>query len=319
MLVASHAGWATDKASPFQSPDNHVKEELHTKVFIIRYADAKKIVEFIHEGSKNLLSKNGSAVADSRSNKIWVCDTSSHMAFIQHLIKKFDVSVPQVLIKAKIVSIDDGYVHSLGVIFKTRTGGSSDGNLSRDLPSMSSGDGVINIPVVKFDSDNILDLQINALEDKGHASIIASPELLTSNRKTADIETGEEVPYQEKTGEGNTSVTFKKAVLRLRVTPVILPGRRVLLKLSINHDKPSALLVNGVPAIQTQQLTTEVLLSDKQTVVLGGIFEKESSEQKEGVPGLRSIPLLGALFRSSRTVLKKKQLLIFVTPQVLVG
>lgn len=296
-------------------------QQIHTAqtslMLPIHYAKASDLAKFLtqHHG---IVSSQGHIEADVRTNQLWIMDDAAHVKAIRAIVHKLDVPVAQVLIKARIVSIDDNFVRSLGVIFGTSLNqNEDDGDFSMDMPTVSEGTGVIDLPIARLGNGRLLDMELSALEQEGHAEVISSPELMASNRQTAVIESGDEVPYQEKTGQGNTSVTFKKATLRLKVTPIIMPGKRILLHLTVNQDKISSLLVNGVPGIHTQQLTTQVLVNNKDTVVLGGIYERVTSHQEEGVPGLRKIPIIGALFRQRRRVNERKQLLIFVTPQVM--
>lgn len=293
------------------------KAPLTSLVLTINYAKASDLAKFLTK-NHDIVSPHGHIEADIRTNQLWITDDTTHIKSIQHIVHKLDVPVAEVLIKARIVSVDDNFVHTLGVIFGTELNQSMGGDaFTMDMPTRSGGGGVINFPIVKLGNGRLLDLELSALEQQGHAEVISSPELMVSNRQTAIIESGEEVPYQEKTGQGNTSVAFKKATLRLKVTPCIMPGKRILLHLTVNQDKISTLLINGVPAIRTQQLTTQVLVNNKDTIVLGGIYEQITSHQEEGVPGLRKIPIIGALFRQRHRVNERKQLLIFVTPRVM--
>lgn len=235
----------------------------------------------------------------------------------------FSLSPPRddnksVLIKARIVNVDQHYLKSLGVIFATSsTQIKTKNGLNMDIPEVKSGVGVASIPIAKFSNGNTLDLQLSALQNEGHANIIASPELIANNNQAAEIASGEEVPYQEKTGQGNTSVAFKKAVLQLKVTPQILNTHHVLLKIQLNQDNVGSLRINGVPAIRTQQIKTIVSVMNRHTIVLGGIYESVNDEQTVSVPGLSKLPLLGALFRSKEQRLERKSLLIFITPEIM--
>lgn len=283
----------------------------------IHYAKANELAKFLTR-QHGIVSKLGHTEADLRTNQLWVKDDSQHVTMIRQLVHKLDIPVAQVLIKARIVSVDEDCIRSLGVIFGTSLNQKTHSrDFNMDMPSLSGGTGVLSLPVAKLGNGRLLDLELTALEQEGHAEVISSPELMASNRQTAVIESGEEVPYQEKTGQGNTSIAFKKATLRLKVMPIVMPGNRILLHLTVNQDKISSLLVNGVPAIRTQQLTTQVLMSNKSTVVLGGIYEHVTSHQETGIPGLRKIPVFGALFRQRRQVSERRQLLIFVTPKVM--
>ncbi len=302
----------------FSRKQNNTENPIQSIFINIHYANAKDIVKFIANKNLGLLSAQGHISADARTNSIWLSDFSRNTTKIKRLIKKLDAPVKQILIKARIVNVDNAFVKDLGVIFKTHTDDTkSTDKLAMDLPIQTQDIGEFTIPIAKLGDLGLLDLQLNALEKEGHAKLISSPELMTLNRKAAVIESGQEVPYQQQTGEGNTTVAFKKAVLRLKVIPQIMPNHRVLLNLAVNQDKVGTLTVNGVPAIRTQRLNTQVLVKNGQTIVLGGIFETVNSQQEEGVPLLRKIPLLGVLFRRRTRVSERKELLIFVTPMII--
>lgn len=222
----------------------------------------------------------------------------------------------QVRIKARIVNIDQRYLRDIGIAFGTSSPNPAKDGLSSDLPQIHTGLGRAVIPLTTLRDGSLIDLQLTALEDQGHAKLIAKPELITLNKQAATLESGEEIPYQERAFGGNTSVAFKKAVLRLQVTPQIVNKKRVLLKIKVNQDKVGALQVNGVPAIRTQQLTTSAIVHSGTTIVLGGIFEQLKGDQRVGVPGLSRVPLIGWLFRQQHHVTDRKVLVIFVTPIV---
>ena len=164
-----------------------------------------------------------------------------------------------------------------------------------------------------------LDLELSALQAEGAGEIIAKPSLVTANQQAATIQTGEDIPYQEKTSSGATNVAFKKAVLSLAVTPQITPDQHILLDLHISQDKPSSKLINGVPAIDTREITTQVLVNNNQTLVLGGIYEEAEDHQVERVPFISDIPLIGQLFQHQHEQKEKRELLIFVRPSVVNG
>ena len=188
----------------------------------------------------------------------------------------------------------------------------------------------VNLPVANpagrialgiLDSDYIVDLELSAAQAEGRGEIVSSPRLITANQKEASIEQGVEIPYQESSSSGATTTQFKKAVLSLKVTPLITPDNRVILDLVINKDSVGQEVASAtggrVPSIDTRKIITSVLVNDGQTVVLGGILETEKRENTNKVPWLGDIPGLSILFKSSRHVNNKKELLIFVTPKIL--
>jgi len=224
----------------------------------------------------------------------------------------------QVLIKAHIVNIDHNYSRELGLSFSTTADTlATAGGFHLNLPNPESDSGDLTIPIAALGQGILLDATLSALEKAGHAQLISDPQLVTLDKQTALIEAGQEVPYQQSTEGGGTSVAFKKAVLRLQVTPEIKPQKTILLHLTINQDQVSSLTVNGVPAISTQQLKTQVLMKNHDTLVLGGILQENKSDQHQGIPFLSKIPVIGALFRYQKQTDDHNQLLIFVTPIIM--
>jgi type IV pilus assembly protein PilQ len=229
-------------------------------------------------------------------------------------------SSQQILIKAHVVNIDHDYTRELGLSFSTSAGTlNSAGGFNMNLPNPETNSGDLVIPIAALGQGILLEATLSALEKTGHAQLISDPQIVTLDRQPAIIEAGQEVPYQQTTEGGGTSVAFKKAVLRLQVTPEIKGQHNILLHLLINQDQVSTLTVNGVPAINTQQLKTQALVKNHNTLVLGGIFEEDKSDQHQGIPFLSKIPFLGALFRYQKQSDNRKQLLIFVTPIILIS
>jgi type IV pilus assembly protein PilQ len=170
-------------------------------------------------------------------------------------------------------------------------------------------------------SDYIVDLELSAAQAEGRGEVKSSPHVITGNGKEAVIEAGTEIPYQQAASSGATTVEFKKAVLSLKVTPQITPDNRIILDLNVKKDSVGQLVVSsggvGVPAIDTREISTQVLVNDGQTVVLGGILETEERHDEQKVPYLGDIPVLGRLFKTTRNRNNKDELLIFVTPKIL--
>lgn len=284
----------------------------HEAFIPIHYADAANLSQSLNSSQLGLLSSAGKIYADTRSNQLYVKEDLAHFNKIRDYIHGVDIPMSQILIQAKIVSIDHHYARDLGLIFKTQKI-----EKSSALHFQEEAINALQIPIIKFSNSNLLNLQIQALEEAGHATILSKPEIMTLDRQEGSIESGEEIPYQESTSSGATNITFKKAVLKLKVKPVLLPARKLLLTIKINEDKVSALRVNGIPAIATQQLTTSAMMQNGQTLVLGGIFESEESESKRDIPGLSKIPLVGNLMSEKRRNVERKELLIFIQPQIL--
>jgi type IV pilus assembly protein PilQ len=310
---------------------------LHFKVFRLRYAKAPDISPIFKHRAHSLLSKRGAISVDTRTNSLLISDTETQLAQIARLIRKLDIPVKQILISARIVNIDHDYEKSLGVRFglsaKNHVSGTLSGanslaghinphditpkeRLNVDLPVISPDAASLGLALFSISKNVLLDLELSALETEGHAEIISSPKLLTSNQQSANIEAGQEIPYQERAYGGNTTIAFKKAVLSLKVTPQIIPDGKILLHLQVNQDKRSGKEILGVPAIDTRQIKTSVLVNNNETVVLGGIYEKTTSHQVDRVPFFGSLPIVGALFRHKTTRISRRELLIFVTPHI---
>jgi type IV pilus assembly protein PilQ len=170
-------------------------------------------------------------------------------------------------------------------------------------------------------SDYIVDLELSAAQAEGRGEIKSSPHVITANQKEASIEQGVEIPYQQAASSGATTVEFKKAVLSLKVTPQITPDNRIILDLNVKKDSVGQVVVTSggvnVPSIDTREISTQVLVNDGQTVVLGGILETEERKDEQKVPYLGDVPVLGRLFKTTRTRNNKDELLIFVTPKIL--
>jgi type IV pilus assembly protein PilQ len=169
-------------------------------------------------------------------------------------------------------------------------------------------------------ADFLIDLELSALQEEGRGEIISTPRVITANGKKAFVEQGREIPYLEASSSGATSISFKKAVLSLTVTPQITPDNRILMDLDVTNDAQGqnvALGLGTAPAIDTRRLSTQVLVKTGDTVVLGGVFEQTTSDDRSKVPLLGDIPLIGRLFSNDRRNNSKRELLIFVTPKTL--
>ena len=290
---------------------------LQSSVIALHYAKASDITNSIK--SNNLISTRGSISTDTRTNTVWIQDIPLKLNAIRSFIKTIDVPVKQVLIEARIVSVDEHYERELGVKFqsiptqKTAT----QGHFSVDLPVGNPNGASIGIALAKLGDGNLLDLELSALETEGVGEIISSPRLVTANQQPATILSGQEIPYQQATSSGATSISFQKAVLNLAVTPQITPDKTLVLTLQLSQDRPTSTLIRGVPIIETRQLQTLVTVKNGQTVVLGGIYEQNEEKNVDNVPFFGKIPLIGVLFRHSMTKNDRRELLIFITPSII--
>ena len=285
-------------------------DPITTRVWQIHYAKAEELARILQDSTNSLLSKRGHVRVDMRTNSLCVQDTEKYLHDIYRLVHQLDIPVKQVLIEARLASIDIDFERQLGIRFESRSGSNDDKEHEGALLSGYS------LAIAKLADGSLLDVKLSALENEGHGELISSPSLFTANQQTAYIESGEEIPYQETSRNGATSITFKKAVLSLKVTPQIMPDHTVLLQLQVNQDKPSSHTVLGVPAINTRQISTNVLVKNGRTIVLGGIYEENNEEGSQRIPFLSKIPLLGLIFQQKNRKEGKRELLIFVTPRI---
>lgn len=288
---------------------------LTTTVWTIKYGKAEDIAHLLQDGKESFLSKRGRVRVDARTNTLCVQDISENTENIRRLIRRIDIPTQQIVIEARLVSVDSDFERELGFSFSALPAAEENGLASsKMLPGQI---GRYSIAVATLADGSVLDVKLAALENAGHAELISSPSLFTSNRQPASIEAGEEIPYQEVSESGGTAAVFKKAVLGLKVTPQVLPGNNVLLQLQINQDRPNNKMVLGVPTIRTRQIVTNVLVKSGHTVVLGGIYETNQEEGERRIPFISQMPLIGLLFKQKNTLENKRELLIFVTPKVM--
>lgn len=289
---------------------------LFTHMWQIRYARVEDIARILQDDQASLLSKRGRVRIDARTNILYIQDIVSHIEAARHLINRLDVPVQQIAIEARLASVDSDFERELGVHFAIKPQLADNGAVF-GVRSALEEQGKYSLAVAKLADGSLLDVKLSALEKAGHAELISSPSLFTTNQQPASIEAGEEVPYQEVSESGGTAVVFKKAVLGLKVIPQILPGNNVLLQLQINQDRPSHRMVQGVPTISTRQMKTSVLVKNGQTMVLGGIYETNEERGQLRLPFISQVPLIGLLFKQQSKRENKRELLIFVTPKII--
>ena len=317
--------------------------ELHSEFIQISFAKAGDITKLLSQKDSSLLSSRGTVSFDERTNTLLIKDTATVIASVKRIIEVLDVPVRQVIIEARMVSVVDNISDELGIRWglsgSTDIGsgfglssGSIEGNdslaggsvpaigdrLNVNLP-VASPAGSIAFQIAGLANGQILDLELSALEAEQKAEVIASPRITTTDKKSAYIEQGTEIPYVESSSSGATTIAFKKAVLGLWVTPHITPDNKIILDLKINQDTrgEDVKTVGGeAVSIDTQVISTQVLVENGETIVLGGIFKHEIKKIVTKVPILGDIPWLGVLFRSTKNISQKRELLIFVTPKV---
>ncbi|CAG9179020.1 Type IV pilus biogenesis and competence protein PilQ [Cupriavidus laharis] len=285
--------------------------------------------------ASRMLSKRGSLTADARTNQLFVSDIASKLEEVQNFLVKIDIPVRQVIIEARIVEATDTFSRNLGVKLgfagqynnakvgntygNVLPGATSDNGPFLSLPAAAiNGTNPANVAVSIFNSaaTRFLALELSALEADGKGKIISSPRVVTANNIKALIEQGTELPYQAATSSGATSVQFRKANLKLEVTPQITPEGNVLLDVDVNKDSVGIQTTSGF-AIDTKHVQTQVLVDNGGTVVIGGIYTQTESTDVDKVPLLGDIPVLGYLFKNNAKVRNRTELLVFLTPRVL--
>lgn len=312
---------------------------LSSELFQLRYAKVEDIAPFITENKGSLLSSRGLTSIDKRTNMMYVQDTSQHLERLRDFFKQIDIPAKQVLIQARIVRVTKDFAREIGIrwglgntsalandgkgslgVYQQGTRHSLQSRLNVDLPTLheQSSPGFAGMVLARIAGDVLLDLELSALESEDKAKIISNPRLVTLNQRTAMIESGIEIPYQESTASGATAVSFKKAVLSLQVTPNITADKKIILDIIVNQDSPDfSREVLGTPPINTQVIKSNVLLNDGETIVLGGILQQIETDSYKRVPILGSMPGVGLLFRKKTTSVTHDELLIFITPTIL--
>jgi len=349
-------------------------EPTRTQSFQLNYRRAEDVSNLLNGGGSSsgissasaatggsttsrTLSLRGTAVAEPKTNQLFVSDIPSKLEEIQSLILKIDIPVRQVLIEARIVEADDSFGRSLGV----KLGGTDLRGVRGGIPGYGVGGSNYIVPGGNYNAigyqtgqisaqpsfdqtsfvnlpanvstlggasaatfalslfgataNRFLNLELSALEAEGKGNVVSSPRVITADQTKARIEQGEEIPYQQATSSGATSIQFKKASLRLEVTPQITPEGNVILDVEVNKDSRGALTAAG-PAINTKQVKTQVLVENGGTVVIGGIYTQDERTQVNKVPLLGDIPYLGLLFQNRVRSTSKTELLVFITPKI---
>ncbi|MGL5385078.1 MAG: DNA uptake porin HofQ [Enterobacterales bacterium] len=300
------------------------QEPLHNLTITLQNAEASEIAQSLESQRGKLLTERGSVVVDKRTNALLLRDTRQALAQLKTWVTEMDTPLEQVQLAAHIVTISSENLRELGV----RWGLAAEerpaktlriDNFNVGLPVENSAiTGGFHLARI---SGRILDLELSALEQENQVEIIASPRLLTAHLQTASIKQGTEIPYEVSSGSsGATSIEFKDAVLGMEVTPKILPNGRITLTLQISQNMPGRSIKQGegeALAIDKQEIKTQVTVKDGETIVLGGIFQRQSTQAAEKVPGVGDVPLLGTLFKRSSKQHKRRELVIFITPTLI--
>ncbi|MCP5128524.1 MAG: type IV pilus secretin PilQ [Pseudomonadales bacterium] len=324
---------------------------LQSEFVRIRYANAANVVNLFSAGSEeggSLISSRGSVVVEPRTNSLIITETAPKLAEIRALIELIDIPIRQVMIEARIVIAQSDATKNLGIEW----GGAYLNTNNDNITSVSGNtENVVGIneavingtqPQVDYPGALLVDLgvtrssgfavgftsgdlfltaELSALEAAGEGEVVSQPKVITGDKQQASIKSGTEIPYQESSASGETTTTFKDAVLALDVTPNITPDDRIMLELQVNQDSVGELVPSGqggfIPSIDTTQLNTQVLVGNGETVVLGGVFKTEDIESVNKVPFFGDLPYIGAFFRNQSTSHKKTETLIFITPRIL--
>jgi len=305
----------------------------------VNYAKASDVVSLI-QADEELISSRGFVSSDARTNTISVRETADKLEEIRRLVTTWDVPVRQVSVEARIVRAQSNVSQDLGVRWGAQGRATADGGTDSivvggsqgglaginttgalGLPSDLNVDLGVNNPSSSIafgyiGTDVLLDLELNAFESDGQIEIVSQPRVVTADRQSASIKSGQEVPYQEASSSGATSTSFKEATLSLEVTPQITPDDKIIMDLIVTQDSIGEDTPNG-PAINTNEVTTQILVGNGETVVLGGIFESTNSKTITKTPFLGDIPYLGRLFKRTEMTDLRSELLVFITPKII--
>lgn len=338
MRIAPHAVLAREYEEKARAAEAGIKAEpLVTRVYAVNFADPKDAEKFIKDAKA--LSPRGSISIDTRTSSLIIKDVESAFPEIEKLLKSVDVPTPQVLIDARIVEVNSNFVRELGIQWGInwlspnqlmRIGGPTGmpggsgftgTNYMVNLPAAvtAGSGGAIGLGYINAQRTLSLDLQLSALEGTGKGKVVSNPRIITLDNKEAVIRQGKQIPVQTVSAEG-TQTTILNAVLELKVKPHITPDGSIQMKLDTKKDEPDFTRLvggaGGIPTIDTKQASTEVVIKDGETLVIGGIFKKTEQVSEGGVPLLSKIPILGWLFKKRRESEDTNELLIFITPRV---
>src|SRR5471032_1435931 len=312
---------------------------LRRELLQVNYAKAADLAKLFQSvtGLEGTTDERGSVAVDDRTNNIIAYQTGERLEELRRIVAQLDIPVRQVMIEARIVEANVDYDKSLGV----RWGGSiqnkgnwntsgvtngstttigTPGSTSTNSPFVDMGTAGNTSGIgIAFITDNVLlDLELTAMEKTGNGEIVSQPKVVTSDKETAKILEGTEIPYQEASSSGATSVAFKEASLSLEVTPQITPDNRIIMEVKVTKDEPDYLnKVQDVPPIKKNEVNAKVLVNDGETIVIGGVFSNTQSKIVDKVPFLGDVPYLGRLFRRDVVSEQKSELLVFLTPRIM--
>jgi len=327
-------------------------EPTRTESMQLNYQKAEEFRKLLTQKDQRILSRRGSAVVDTRTNTVFVQDPPTKLEEVRRLLQQIDVPVRQVMIESRIVEATDRFSRNLGVrlglhdrqgqgIFSHNSGVravaganfndttfhtgqlatsptlADFSNVNLPAPAIAGASpGVFSVILFNQGMSRFINLELSALQADGKGKIVSSPRVITADKVEAVIEQGTEIPYQEASSSGATSVSFKKAVLSLKVKPQITPDDKVIMNLAVHKDSRGQDTPSG-PSIDTKAVTTEVLVENGGTVVIGGIYEQQESNQTTKIPVLGDLPYVGFLFKQNQKFDNKSELLVFITPRIL--
>ncbi|WP_180191215.1 type IV pilus secretin PilQ family protein [Acinetobacter sp. YH01006] len=312
---------------------------IQTEYMQLNYAKAADIEKLITQNKgassgssagdkESLLSSRGSISVDARTNTLIISDTQQFIDKIKNMVDLLDIQVKQVMVEARIVTAERNFSRDLGIRWglqrnnpipldtpgSTVWGGDYSPSLDLGVNLGTASAGTFSFGLLKI-SDYMLDLQLTALQSDGLGEVLSAPKILTGDKQKAYILRGTEIPYQSYSATEGVKTEFKAANLRLEVTPSITPDGKVQMELKIEKDTIGAMTPDG-PSINTNELETNVLMGDGETVVLGGIFDDANTNNSQKVPVFGDLPYIGGLFRNNTKTTNQTELLIFVTPRI---
>jgi type IV pilus assembly protein PilQ len=310
---------------------------LRRELLQVNYAKAGDIAKLFQSvtAGESKDSERGSITVDERTNNIIAYQTQDRLDELRRIVAQLDIPVRQVMIEARIVEANVNYNKSLGVRWGGQTNRTGNGNFTAfggasntgtttaagtttPFVDLGAADATSGIGIGFLTSNVLLDLELNAMEATGNGEIVSQPKVVTSDKETAKILKGTEVPYQEASSSGATTVSFKEASLSLEVTPQITPDNRIIMEVKVTKDEPDYLNeVLGVPPIKKNAVNAKVLVNDGETIVIGGVFSNTQSKTTDKVPFLGDVPYLGRLFRRDVVSEAKSELLVFLTPRIM--
>lgn len=295
-------------------------QPLHRELLPIHHADASDLAKLLLESlaDDEPAAGRGSLSVDSRTNTLIATQSAARLAELRQLVADLDVPVRQVMIEARIVEANVDYENALGIRWGAQLGGMparSGSELFVDLGAQGATSGV-GVGAVR--GDVLLDLELSAMEKSGNGEVISQPKVVTADKETARILKGTEVPYQQSSKSGATSVAFREASLSLEVTPQITPDGKVIMAVRVTKDEPDYVnALNDVPPIRKNEVNAKVRVADGETIVIGGVYSTSHNNVVDKVPFLGDLPYVGRLFRRDVLQEKKSELLVFLTPRIM--